>query len=97
MSSQLVQSDRDLINNHAMLAANIVGAFEFVPEEVSSIIREHHGATNGIGFPSNLNISISPISQMFIVVEDFVDQFLKIKSVPSEADINRILSKIQSK
>lgn len=97
VSGQLQQSDKDLIRNHAMLSANIVGAFEFVPEDVSSIIREHHGSVKGIGFQSSVSISISPLSQMFVVVEDFVDEFLSLEKAPSEVEINHILNRLKTK
>lgn len=97
MRGELNQSEKDLINNHAQLSANIVGSFKFVPEDVASIIREHHGSLKGIGFQSHLSIAVSPISQMFIVVEDFVDEILKLHKAPEKKDIQQILEKLRPK
>ena len=97
MRADLKTSEKDLINNHALLSANIVGSFKFVPEDVASIIREHHGSLKGIGFHSHLSIAVSPISQMFIVVEDFVDEVLKLQAPPEKKDIEHILDILRPK
>lgn len=36
------------------------------------IIKQHHGVSNGVGFPEVLTSAISPMAIFFIVVEDFV-------------------------
>lgn len=95
--SDLDNYDKTLVTNHAQLSATIISAFDFIPEEVASVIREHHGAKNGIGFPDNLSISISTIAMMFVVVEDFVDQFLSFEKNPTESEMKDLLEKLKAK
>lgn len=61
------------------------------------ILSEHHGSKSGIGFPKTLSIAIAPLSMMFIVVEDFVDSFLKIKDLPTRNDFEAIFNRLEKK
>lgn len=96
-ASGLTSKERDLVLTHAMQSAQIVEKFPSVPEGVSLIIKEHHGSKNGIGFPESLNLTISPVSMMFIVVEDFVDEFLRVSERPTKADFERIHAHLSTK
>lgn len=89
--------DEKLILNHAKLSAEIVEKFPSVPNGVGLILREHHGSKNGIGLPENLSIAISPLSMMFIVVENFVDEFLKIDRGLTAEDFDNIFKKLELK
>jgi response regulator RpfG family c-di-GMP phosphodiesterase len=95
--AELTNYQRDQVVNHAHLSAAIVDKSPTVPDGVGTIIKEHHGAKNGVGFPSVLSSSISPISMMFIVVEDFVDHFLEVSEKPTKSDFARIRSELESK
>lgn len=70
--------------------------FPEVPIRVSQIVKEHHGAKNGIGFNENMNITLQPLSILFVVVEDFVSKFLDMKN-PSIDDIKLMLQKLKTK
>lgn len=93
----LDEYDKVLVTNHAQVSANIVSAFDFIPEGVGSIIREHHGSKNGVGFQESLSSTISPVSMMFVVVENFVDEFLNFGYVPTTEEIESILEMLKAK
>ncbi|MBY0416060.1 MAG: hypothetical protein K2Q18_17950, partial [Bdellovibrionales bacterium] len=89
-AANLPSKEREIVLGHALQSASMVEKFPSVPEGVGTIIKEHHGAKNGIGFPEFINTTISPVSMMFIVVEDFVDEFLKVSEKPTKADFEAI-------
>lgn len=96
-NSDLSNSERHNVLNHANLSAAIVEKLPNVPLGISSILREHHGARNGVGFPETLSIALSPVSMMFVVVEHFVDEFLKINGTPKTQDLENIFEKLTPK
>jgi HD-GYP domain-containing protein (c-di-GMP phosphodiesterase class II) len=93
-NSDLSDIDKKLINNHALQSAAIIERFPKLPIGIAGIIKEHHGSKSGVGFPENLSTSIAPISMMFVVVENFVDEFLKIKGVPTNEDFIKIFANL---
>lgn len=96
-SINLNREERELIMNHANKSAAIIEKFQNVPPGVAAIVKEHHGAKSGIGFPTTLSIAISPMSMMFVVVENFVDEFLKIDGAPQAHDFERIFELLKNK
>jgi hypothetical protein len=95
--ADLTSKEREMVLTHAMQSAALVDKFPTVPEGVSTIIKEHHGSKNGIGFPETLSTNISPVSMMFIVVEDFVDEFLKVSEKPTKADFEYIYTHLSAR
>lgn len=75
----------EMVNHHALNSAFILEKLESVPSGVSQIVKEHHGAKNGIGFNTAQSISLQPISMLFMVVEDFVLALLKLEKPTKEA------------
>lgn len=93
----LTKEEKRLILNHASESANLVERFPKIPNGVGTILREHHGSKAGVGFPEVLSISIAPISMMFIVVEHFVDEFLKVPGTPQPEDFKSIFNKLSKR
>ncbi len=75
--TKLSPRERDLILNHANKAALLIQNYPKLPSGIDQIIKQHHGVSNGVGFPEVLSTSISPMAIFFIVVEDFVTQVLE--------------------
>jgi len=94
-ASDLSKADRDLVLHHAIKSAEIVEKFPQVPLGLGPLIREHHGVKSGLGFRASLSIGLSPLSMMFVVVEDFVHQFLAIKENPSRDQIQQIFNNME--
>ena len=70
--AKLIPRERDSVMNHANKAALLVQTYPRLPQGVDMIIKQHHGVSNGVGFPEVLTSAISPMAVFFIVVEDFV-------------------------
>ena len=79
------EDDIELVNEHACAAAFVLENIVKAPKELTALIREHHGLKSGKGFVESLSIAISPTNMAFIVIEDFVTQFLDaIEKMPEE-------------
>ncbi len=85
---------KDKIKNHARFAADAINDYPKAPIGVDTIIRQHHGIVNGIGFPKKYSNEISPLAIVFIVAEEFTDLFLSGKDFP---DVSEIVSQLESK
>ncbi|MFA6235820.1 MAG: hypothetical protein WC635_00725 [Bacteriovorax sp.] len=72
----------DLLVNHANKAALLIQSYPKLPQGVDLIIKQHHGVSNGVGYPEFLTASISPMAIFFIVVEDFATNILAIPEPP---------------
>lgn len=72
----------DVLNNHANRAALLIQSYPKLPQGVDLIIKQHHGVSNGVGFPEMLTSSISPMAIFFMVVEDFAINILAIPEPP---------------
>ena len=86
--SDLTSFENDQVLNHANRAALLVQQYPRLPQGVDLILKQHHGTTNGVGFPVQLSASISPMAIFFLVLEDFATKILTLK--PGEK-INSII------
>lgn len=93
--SELNDEERKRVESHALESAKIVNKFDNVPSGIDTIIKEHHGSRTGIGFVDNYSATLMPLSMMFIVTENFVDELLKVGGSPNSADMKNIFSKLQ--
>jgi len=94
---KLPKDKRDLVLNHAATAAETVEKFKVIPFGLSQLVREHHGVKNGYGFPDNLSSTISPLSMMFVVIEDFAVEFVNLKASHNLEDIKEIFSNLEAR
>jgi hypothetical protein len=89
--AKLVSRDRDTVLNHANKAALLAQTYPRLPQGVDIIIKQHHGVSNGVGFPEGLTSVISPMAIFFIVVEDFVTCILEQEDLTSFSTILKYL------
>lgn len=75
--SMITTKEKDLVNRHAQIAAELVSKFPQAPMGVDIIIRQHHGVAHGIGFSEHFSGNISPLAIVFILAEDFTRSILK--------------------
>ena len=71
VEANLAEEDKSLVLEHANKVSTLVQEYPRSPAGVDVILRQHHGMSNGIGFPSSFSSSISSMAIMFIVLEDF--------------------------
>ncbi len=93
----LTSKERQDVLQHAQKSADLLNGFSEIPLGVSTIIKEHHGSKNGFGFPLELNLAISPLSMSFMVVEEFVTNFLTLDNRPTIIDLKFIFERLATK
>jgi len=95
-NSKLNASDKKLVLNHANESAKIIENFNYLPMGVANVVREHHGTKFGNGFTNILNSNLAPLSMVFIVIEDFVQRYLKL-SVANKEAVESILNQMEER
>ncbi|AUN98695.1 hypothetical protein DOM21_07625 [Bacteriovorax stolpii] len=83
--ANLTSRERDAVLNHAHQAALLVQSYPRLPQGVDIIIKQHHGVSNGVGFPEVITAGISPMAIFFVVIEDFVTALLEQGNEPNFA------------
>lgn len=78
-SEDLTDKEKEVVLNHARMAAEIVVTYRRAPIGADLLIKQHHGITNGIGFANEFKDDISPLSKIVLVAEAFIDEFMKAR------------------
>ncbi len=76
----LDEQRKKVVEHHAYLASDIVSRIPNAPMGADIIIKQHHGAQNGIGFPKDFPSNLSPLAMVFMVAEEYVHYMLKNKA-----------------
>lgn len=95
-STVLSPEQIEKIKNHASEASLLIEKFPSIPMGVSQIIKEHHGSKSGIGFNDTQSATLQPLAIIFMVTEDFILQFLALKT-PSKDEVVKIISQLKDK
>tara|TARA_B100001971_G_scaffold61895_1_gene56907 strand:+ start:110970 stop:112298 length:1329 start_codon:yes stop_codon:yes gene_type:complete len=90
-SSTLSDAHKQKVNSHALDASELVKDHPSQTDDMINIIREHHGARDGIGFNDNVAEDIHPIARVFIVSDAFVKIMLDPDGPKNKKDILSIL------
>lgn len=78
--AKLKPDEKVKVEQHAIRACELLKSHPGVPFGVDSIILQHHGVQNGVGFPTDhLDNRISPLAIVFRVAEDYVHQLLSVE------------------
>lgn len=76
-AANLTPQDRKEVLNHALNAAKIVDKYKRnIPLGVDTIIKQHHGSRDGVGFNA-FPQSISPLAIIFLVADEWVTAILR--------------------
>jgi hypothetical protein len=82
-------SDLALIENHARNSSLFMQDFPDLPLGVESIILQHHGNANGIGFAEKINpAKLSKLTLVFLIAESFVHILMKARKLKSLSYLN---------
>ena len=81
---------------HAMRMSLLLEDYHFSHKDTITIVREHHGLKDGIGFTETLNMNINPLSMTFMVCEEFVDSLLQLEHL-SKGEIKKMISQLKFK
>jgi HD-GYP domain-containing protein (c-di-GMP phosphodiesterase class II) len=89
--SSLTDAQKQNVMSHAQSASEIVLDHPSQTEDMITIIREHHGASDGIGFEDTSGEDLHPISRVFMVSDAFVKIMLNPEGPKNKKDILSIL------
>ena len=85
------------VRQHPIRAAHWASQFTDIPQEVDSIVVQHHENADGTGFPRGLfHNHISPLSSLFIIAHDLLDGFLAQGTGPG-ADLISFLDETEER
>jgi hypothetical protein len=94
-SEEVPDTDKELLLNHAKLAAEFVALDPQAPKGASEIILHHHGMPDGVGFSMNKSAFLSPVEKLLVVAESFVEEYWRFRKEgrkTKSSDIIKILS-----
>ncbi len=91
--SDLSNKEKNLIKNHALLAAKLVSTIDKIPFGAATIIKQHHGSNKGVGL-STLSLNISPLAITFLFAQEWANLVFKFEtesSRPSKKEVIKML------
>ena len=93
-NAQLPAEKKELVKAHAQLAAVLISKYPNAPIGAETILKQHHGTVNGLGFSDHFSQNISPMAIVFILSEDFVDELI---TAGKDFDIKRKIAQMREK
>lgn len=92
-SEDLSDKEKEIVLNHARLAAELIITYKRAPMGADLLIKQHHGMTNGIGFAIDFKDDISPLSKIVLISEAFVEEYVKGKELDPkyQVDVKKIM------
>jgi len=88
-----VENDKRFIQEHAYRAAEIVSKYKNAPAFASELVKQHHGALDGMGLPSTFPDALHPLSKCLIAAQELAYEILTNPNVPSVEVITSITNK----
>ena len=79
-NDKLSEKDKDIVLNHARLAAEVVVGYKRCPMGADVLIKQHHGMKKGKGFAKFYMEDLSPLSKILLIAEMFVEEFMKAQN-----------------
>jgi len=89
--SPLTQAEKDAVLSHAKDASEIIIGTPLYTEYLHTVILQHQGSLEGIGFPEVPPEEIHPIAKVFIISDTFVKYMLDPNAPKNKKDILTIL------
>jgi hypothetical protein len=88
-------ADRDGLFDHSIRASEILKKYKNAPPEALTIIRQHHGCPNGIGFPKVCDNRVLPISKCLIASQELAFALMKNSDRPTDQVIAEVVKKFE--
>lgn len=77
--ADVTEQEKKLVLNHANLTSTLIQQYPKAPHYVDTIVKQHHGTTNGVGFSENLNAGLPKLVIILMVSERLVMRMLDFK------------------
>ena len=94
---RLSEEEKEIVISHASEAAIAIKNYPKLPLGVDSIIRQHHGTSNGMGFATTYKDDISPLAKVLIIAESFTEQILECLYSGESVDVKEICTMLKEK
>ena len=83
------------IGKHAQKSAELISTYPLIPADVVKIVQQHHGSLNGIGFPATPAASISPLTSILMVAQEFSHVILQSKNLKLSGILDQVDAKFK--
>ncbi len=93
-SKELTDKEKEIVMNHAKLAAELVVTYKRCPMGSDILIKQHHGSKKGTGFVFKYPEDLSPISKILVVAEAFVEEFMLAQKNEKKIEMREIIPKL---
>lgn len=90
----LSEKEKDIIMNHAKLAAELVVTYKRCPMGADVLIKHHHGMKKGSGFANKYPEDLSPLSKVLLIAEAFVEIFVATTDKKEKVEMKLIIPKL---
>lgn len=85
--------DKKLILEHALKSSDVVEKYKNAPEQSHEIVKQHHGAKSGIGFPNVIEADLLPLSVCLMAAQELAFNILKNPDENSKELVARVKAK----
>lgn len=93
-SNLLNEKEKEIVMNHARLAAEMVVTYKRCPMGADVLIKHHHGMKKGAGFANKYPEDLSPLSKVLLIAEAFVEQFIATTDKKEKVEMRAIIPKL---
>ena len=90
-SFDLTDEERAGVMSHAKDAAELLNRHPGANEYIKTVLLQHHGMLDGVGFADNPSEELHPLSKVFIIADAFVKILLRPDMPSSKKDILPLL------
>lgn len=90
-ASNLSDEERQVVLTHARDAANLLEKHPGANEYIKTVLLQHHGKLDGVGFNDSPGEDLHPLSKVFIVADCFVKTLLRPDMPSTKREILPIL------
>ncbi|MGZ3788297.1 MAG: HD domain-containing protein [Bacteriovorax sp.] len=95
-SDKLSEKEKDIVLNHAKMAAEMVVGYKRCPMGADVLIKQHHGMKKGKGFVKFYMEDLSPLSKVILIAEKFVEEFMKSADAKTPFNSKLVIPKLIS-
>ncbi|MCK5074003.1 MAG: hypothetical protein KAQ98_11290 [Bacteriovoracaceae bacterium] len=71
--------EKKLVRNHAVWTLEYLDCYPKTPFGANILIKQHHGAVNGVGFSKTFSSRLSPLAIVFIASEHYAREILRFQ------------------
>lgn len=87
--------DKTAIIDHALKAAEIVQKYKNAPADASEIIKQHHGALDGKGFPKAIPDSLRSLAKILFASQEIATALLNSQNSATDQVIGGLITKFK--